>query len=73
MKVAVIYEESYVLYGQRHERDIWDVIVQRPNESSSDFHSRVDAEIDSLHSEYSHFCKEICVVDDLDSVYKTDS
>ncbi|KKK59994.1 hypothetical protein LCGC14_3028790 [marine sediment metagenome] len=55
MEVAVIYEESYVLYGERANRSIHGVVVQHPNESQDEFMSRVKEEVDSLKSHWSYY------------------
>lgn len=59
MEVAVIYEESYKLYGERYERSIHGVIVQHPNETEEEFISRVNEEVGSLKSHYSYYEWEI--------------
>ena len=58
MLVSVIYEESFVLYGQRHERQVREVVVQHDGESEEDFHLRAQRVEDALESKYSYFDSE---------------
>lgn len=55
MLVAVVYEESYVLYDERYERSLRNVILQQPGESGDDFYARVRREVDLLESNYSYY------------------
>ena len=58
MLSAVIYEETYVLYDQRHERSIWDVVLQHDGETEEDFYARVEREVGSLKSLHSYYESE---------------
>lgn len=55
MQVAVIYEESFTLYDQFHDRSIWDVVVQHPGEAEDNFSDRVKEEVNSLTSLHSYY------------------
>lgn len=55
MIVAVVYEESYVLYGDRHERSIADVIHQTDDESRDEFYARISKKVNSMKSRYSYY------------------
>ena len=55
MLVAVIYEESYVLYDQRYDRHNWDVVVQHSDENKEQFHLRTQRIVDALNSTYSYY------------------
>lgn len=59
MQVAVVYEASYVLYGQHYDRPLHDVIVQHQNEPDNEFQRRVQEFVDSLDSRYSYYDWEI--------------
>ena len=64
MLAAVIYEESYTLYSERHERSIHGVVLQRDGESEEDFYERVKEEIKGMKSFYSYYEYETFYVDE---------
>jgi len=55
MNVAVICLEAYTQYGQRHERQVDSVILQRENETMKEFCDRIHAKVEQMTVPYSWY------------------